>query len=93
MIAEARITGLSLATRERLSPSDLKERIDLPRVERAVREILLAIGEDPDRDGLLDTPQTSGPILSRTLSWPTRRSRNALAAHIHPGTRRGHHPP
>jgi GTP cyclohydrolase IA len=30
--------------------------IDLPRVERAVREILLAIGEDPERDGLRDTP-------------------------------------
>src|SRR5665648_137708 len=30
--------------------------IDLERVERAVREILLAIGEDPDRDGLMDTP-------------------------------------
>lgn len=29
---------------------------DLPRIERAVREILFAIGEDPDRDGLLDTP-------------------------------------
>jgi len=26
--------------------------MDLPRIERAVREILLAIGEDPDRDGL-----------------------------------------
>ena len=31
-------------------------RVDLPRIERAVREILLAIGEDPDRDGLRDTP-------------------------------------
>jgi GTP cyclohydrolase I len=30
--------------------------IDLPRIERAVREILVAIGEDPDRDGLVDTP-------------------------------------
>jgi GTP cyclohydrolase I len=29
---------------------------DLPRIERAVREILLAVGEDPDRDGLRDTP-------------------------------------
>jgi GTP cyclohydrolase I len=29
---------------------------DTPRLERAVREILLAIGEDPDRDGLQDTP-------------------------------------
>jgi len=30
--------------------------VDLPRIESAVREILIAIGEDPDRDGLLDTP-------------------------------------
>lgn len=30
--------------------------VDLPRIERAVREILAAVGEDPDRDGLLDTP-------------------------------------
>jgi len=30
--------------------------VDLPRIERAVREILFAIGEDPDRDGLVDTP-------------------------------------
>lgn len=30
--------------------------VDRPRIERAVREILLAIGEDPERDGLLDTP-------------------------------------
>jgi GTP cyclohydrolase IA len=29
---------------------------DLARIERAVREILLAIGEDPDREGLRDTP-------------------------------------
>jgi len=30
--------------------------IDVERVERAVREILEAIGEDPDRDGLVRTP-------------------------------------
>jgi GTP cyclohydrolase I len=30
--------------------------IDNERIERAVREILIAVGEDPDRDGLLDTP-------------------------------------
>jgi GTP cyclohydrolase I len=30
--------------------------VDLPRVEAAVREILLAIGEDPDREGLRQTP-------------------------------------
>jgi len=34
----------------------LSEPVDLPRIERAVREILIAIGEDPDRGGLKDTP-------------------------------------
>lgn len=29
---------------------------DQPRAEAAVRELLIAIGEDPDRQGLLDTP-------------------------------------
>jgi GTP cyclohydrolase I len=30
--------------------------IDLPRAEAAVRELLYAVGEDPDREGLRDTP-------------------------------------
>lgn len=30
--------------------------IDRPRAEAAIRELLIAVGEDPDRDGLLDTP-------------------------------------
>ncbi|MCC6659854.1 MAG: GTP cyclohydrolase I FolE [Phycisphaerales bacterium] len=30
--------------------------VDIPRIERAVREILIAIGENPDRDGLRRTP-------------------------------------
>ncbi|HEV2781420.1 MAG TPA: GTP cyclohydrolase I FolE [Actinophytocola sp.] len=38
---------------QRLSPLP---GFDQDRVEKAVREILLACGEDPDRDGLRDTP-------------------------------------
>jgi GTP cyclohydrolase I len=31
--------------------------VDRPRAEAAIRELLIAIGEDPDRDGLRDTPR------------------------------------
>jgi GTP cyclohydrolase I len=30
--------------------------VDLERIRRAIREILLAVGEDPDREGLRETP-------------------------------------
>jgi GTP cyclohydrolase I len=38
-------------------PVRLPRRVDRARIERAVREILEAIGEDPDRDGLQRTPE------------------------------------
>lgn len=38
------------------SAEPVSSHVDQPRIESAVREILLAIGEDPDRDGLKDTP-------------------------------------
>jgi GTP cyclohydrolase I len=31
--------------------------IDRERIKRAVREILIAVGEDPDREGLVETPR------------------------------------
>lgn len=37
------------------TPPDARE-VDHQRIEAAVREILLAVGEDPDRDGLRETP-------------------------------------
>ena len=33
-----------------------KQPYDAKRAEAAVRELLLALGEDPDREGLQDTP-------------------------------------
>ncbi len=33
-----------------------ESKVDGPRIERAVREILAAVGEDPDREGLRETP-------------------------------------
>lgn len=42
--------------------------IDLPRVEAAIREILLAVGESPDRDGLQNTPSRVARMLTETLA-------------------------
>jgi GTP cyclohydrolase I len=39
-----------------LTGRPVEEAVDLGRIEKAVREILIAIGEDPDRDGLVKTP-------------------------------------
>src|ERR1051326_8730876 len=33
-----------------------KATVDIPRIEKAIREVLIAIGEDPDREGLIKTP-------------------------------------
>jgi GTP cyclohydrolase I len=37
-------------------PERLASPVDLDRIERAMREMIEAIGEDPAREGLLDTP-------------------------------------
>ena len=42
--------------------------VDLPRIAAAVREILLAIGEDPDRDGLLNTPERVARMYAEVFS-------------------------
>ena len=44
------------------------QKIDLPRIERAVREILTAVGEDPDREGLLETPARVSRMYAELFS-------------------------
>ena len=41
---------------------------DLERAEKAVRELLLAVGEDPSRDGLLATPGRVARMYAEVLS-------------------------
>ena len=43
--------------KKRKAGRDLHAPVDLDRIATAVREILLAVGEDPDREGLQETPQ------------------------------------
>ena len=38
-------------------PEESRKNMDLPKIENAVREILEAIGEDPNREGIKETPQ------------------------------------
>lgn len=42
--------------------------MDLERISKAVREILDAIGEDPDRDGLQDTPERVARMYAEICS-------------------------
>ena len=41
---------------------------DRPRAEAAVRELLIAVGEDPDREGLLETPARVARAYAELLS-------------------------
>jgi GTP cyclohydrolase I len=45
--------------------------VDLARAEAAVRELLFAIGEDPDRDGLKATPQRVARAYAETMAGLT----------------------
>ncbi len=42
--------------------------VDLARIERAVREILIAVGENPDREGLLKTPNRVARAMAEQLA-------------------------
>lgn len=53
-------------TRQRRSPDDSP--IDHARIEAAVREILFAVGEDPDRDGLQETPARVARMYAEIFS-------------------------
>lgn len=43
-------------------------KVDHQRIERAVREILIAVGEDPDREGLLETPARVARMYAELFS-------------------------
>ena len=63
--------------------------VDHARIERAVREILAAVGEDPDREGLLETPARVARMYAEMFSGLRQDPRvhrdllEALAARYH----------
>jgi GTP cyclohydrolase I len=54
--------------------------VDLPRIERAVREILLAVGEDPDREGLRETPARVARAYEEQFAGLRQRPEDVLSA-------------
>jgi GTP cyclohydrolase IA len=52
--------------------------VDGPRIEAAVREILLAVGEDPERDGLRDTPARVARAYAEQFSGLRMRPEQVL---------------
>lgn len=52
----------------RIAETDTDTNIDQPTVEEAVRMILNAVGEDPNREGLLKTPERVARMYEELLS-------------------------
>ena len=50
------------------NPGRSRERVDRARIEAAVREILLAVGEDPEREGLAETPARVARMYAEMFS-------------------------
>ena len=45
-----------------------KHKVDLKTIEQAVRDILTAVGEDPDREGLQETPARVARMYAEMFS-------------------------
>ncbi len=59
--------------------------VDLPRAEAAIRELLAAIGEDPDREGLLDTPKRVAKSYVELLAGMDQSAEEVLNAEFDVG--------
>jgi GTP cyclohydrolase I len=56
----------------------MAEPVDLARIEAAVHEILVAIGEDPTRDGLVQTPARVARALAEQFAGLRQRPEDIL---------------
>ena len=56
------------ASSDAASTGAIKHAVDHARIEAAVREILFAVGENPDREGLLETPARVARMYAEMFS-------------------------
>jgi GTP cyclohydrolase I len=59
-------------------PLETQHKVDFKRIEKAVREILAAVGEDPDREGLLETPARVARMYAEMFSGLKQDAREHL---------------
>jgi GTP cyclohydrolase I len=71
---EAAVTGV-----DPIDPPGPVGRFDHPRVVAAVRELLIGIGEDPNRDGLLDTPERVARAYAEMFAGLRQHPEDVLA--------------
>jgi GTP cyclohydrolase I len=66
-------------------PSEPVAVVDQARIEAAVREILIAIGEDPDREGLVRTPARVAGMYAEIFSGLQMSAEDALTTRFEAG--------
>ncbi len=64
--------------RHRGRPESDLDPVDQERIRAAVREILLAVGEDPDREGLRDTPHRVARMYAELFAGLRKDAREPL---------------
>ena len=73
-----RVVG-SLDAEEDQELGSIEHPVDRPRIEHAIREILSAIGEDPDREGLRGTPARVARMYAELFQGLHRDPRRHLS--------------
>ncbi len=72
LVRQKRLTFFGFPQRQAMPDNDKtgpsKSPVDMQRLENAVREILAAVGEDPDREGLLETPARVARMYAELFS-------------------------
>jgi len=79
------MTGHSASKEAAMNITDKNDdsQMDLDKIEQAVRMILEAVGEDPSREGLLDTPKRVAKMYREIFSGISANPADALSAKFH----------
>jgi GTP cyclohydrolase I len=78
--------GVENRTKRTSSRGATEGTVDLARIERAVREILLAVGEDPDREGLVETPARAAKAYATIFAGLSQSPEKHLGRVFHERT-------